>query len=257
MLKLNLGGRKYNVAEKPERKICSTVTYNLQTPARHPEVWGVNGTKGRFNDIYIMEYNRKPLIHLLNLNRKSKDQLHIMILGSGKGEDTLELNKYLKSNKVDCKIDVFNLKKEVFAKSVAKIINQDYSEDIPFEKYSNSKLENKFDLVVSSMGVGIHTYWPELALIKSALMLKPGGKAFVDLRKYPLIELVNAKYHKVSEIYFEHIKLVFDRFMCRHHNKKYVIEVRTTDIFQRTNQLAHDLANSQCVMVWAEITRTR
>ena len=157
-------------------KNCSIVK------ASSKESWPCNGQKERFKEIFFLNLYKKPLDFLQKLKKQNPN---VMFLGSGRGGTISEFLKYTSKFKIKPLVDTFSLTKNL-SKSVLSKVRKDYSANIGFEELNtkNSKykfLENKYDLIVGAMSVGYHTKYPANALFTSALMLKKGGKAYIEI----------------------------------------------------------------------------
>jgi hypothetical protein len=146
------------------------------------EFWPCNGQKERFKEIFFKNLKKKPFNFLIKLG---KEKPNVMFLGAGKGDTILEFLKHTSKFKIKPIVDVFSLTKGL-SKNVLTKVRKDYSTNIAFEELNikNSKykfLENKYDLIVGAMSVGYHTKYPTNAIFTSALMLKKGGKAYVEI----------------------------------------------------------------------------
>jgi hypothetical protein len=154
--------------------------------------WRFKGGLGRFATIYP-ELQEKPLHHLLSIKNKNPE---IMILGAGLGLDSYLFKKELLKKKINATMDVFSLNKIkeskfplmerlLFRKKILKSIRNDYSNNDYFENISlykdlPNKLIGKYDLVMASSSVGVFTNHREFNLFQSAILLKKGGKAFIE-----------------------------------------------------------------------------
>ena len=162
---------------------------------KNKEEWFVVGNKHLFKEINKLFKNK--LIENIENIRKSRDTnkhpIKLFFIGVGTGEDILGFKEYFRKQKIKNKIDVFNLKEVKLIDG----INKDYSMKdrvLPFEYYKNKSLERKYDFVISGFGAGAYTNYPELILIKSALMLNKGGIAYIEyseLTKKTTLETLN------------------------------------------------------------------
>jgi hypothetical protein len=152
------------------------------------KIWPLFGQKERYNYLFKKELSNRPLAFLKKRFVKKKPK--IIFLGAGKGNYISLFKKELIKNKINPVIDVFSLT-ETLSQEAKKEVNKDYSRRIPFE-HLNSKLsqsikllqeefKHKYDLIISPMGVGFHTMYPANALFTSAMMLKIGGRAFIEV----------------------------------------------------------------------------
>lgn len=182
--------------ETGRRQKTATGWINEMLKARK-EGWISKGDKLKADSELLL---RKDLISL-----KKIDQPKIMILGPGQGQEVLFLNNLLKENSP--KIDVFGITNELSttAKTIVRTANypnpEKLSERDLFEHFNHLKFVNKYDYVFSNMGPVEHTRFPEIAVLKVASMLRPGGIA----RIMPAILLENdrnlQKYFKLKKDY--------------------------------------------------------
>ena len=174
------------------------------------EVWGHNGSKNRFKSIFLKNLERKPISFLQKIG---KEKPNVIFLGPGKGVMITEFLKYTSKLKINPVVDVFALTKNLSLEVNSQIRN-DYSNNVPFEHLNikNSKckfLEEKYDLVISAMGVGAHTKYAPNALFTSALMLQKGGKAYIQTNMWNYL-LKNSPDAKKTKLL---IKSVFNRMV--------------------------------------------
>lgn len=155
------------------------------------ESWGSFGNREKFYSLFITVLEYKPLTFLKERFVNSKTKPQIMFLGPGRGGYIPIFKSALKSKNIIPEIDVFALKKSI-SENVKKEIKTDFSSKIPFEKL-NTKTSNKnvkklqeaflhkYDLIMAPLSVGFHTLYPANALFTTALMLKTGGKAYIQV----------------------------------------------------------------------------
>lgn len=140
------------------------------------EDWGKNGE--RINN---------PKLIVADLNRIKKNP-NIMILGPGMGAEAVLIASELKKiNSNSSNIDALGLGNQLTAKAKA-VIRTDYSVGLDkikskdlFEHFNHLGLVKKYDYIYSAYGPILHTKFPEVAILKTASLLKPGGFA----RIYP------------------------------------------------------------------------
>jgi len=192
---------------------------------REYESWARFGDAGRFHTIYKRYLKYKPLNFLYDL-KKVKPK--IMILGAGKGDDLVLLSKELQQSKIYPEIDVFSLTKSL-SREAKEVVNEDYSHDVSLESlganpeiFSDliSKIKGKYDLVMASLSVGVHTDFPVHNCFYSAMMLAPNGEAYIQIRLYQLSMLREI----YSSIYPKLVK-VFPKLVDAY-NKKYNTNLR-------------------------------
>lgn len=180
-----------------EREPLHIVRRTLKRPREI--YWGFYGRKNRFYQIFEKSLKNNPILFLQERFANTKKNPQVMFLGPGKGEYILEfinaLN-YKSPKKIDPLIDVFALKKGL-SEEVQRKIRNDFSSEIAFEKLNTKtsnevvinfqkKLINSYDLIMAPLSVGFHTQYPANALFTSAMMLKKGGKAFVQVEDFKL-----------------------------------------------------------------------
>lgn len=140
---------------------------------RRKENWLIKGNKLTEESKLLL---KKDIILL-----KKIEQPTIMIIGPGQGQEVLFLNSLLKDNSP--KIDVFGITNELSdtAKKIVRTANypdpDKLSEKDLFENLNHLKFVNKYDYIYSRAGPVEHTFYPEIAILKIASMLKPGGIA--------------------------------------------------------------------------------
>ena len=217
--------------KKPELFITKRKR-DLQIPVRYAvekneERWLVVGNKHLFKEINNLFRNK--LIKNIKDIKKSRDTnkhpIKLFFIGVGKGQDILGFKKYFQKQKIKNKIDVFNLKETKLINGV----NKDYSMNdrvLPFEYYKNKSLEKKYDFIVSGFGAGAYTNYPELILIKSALMLNRGGTAYIEyseLTKKTTLETLNIFKRFIRK---EHPELSFEINNIKKNNLLKFIEIK-------------------------------
>jgi len=111
--------------------------------------------------------------------------------GTYQSIDKESFNKFITDvglNKYNTNIDVINLIKSTLSKGAKEYVRKDYSykneKETYFEEFNNSKLIGKYDYVSAIDSIGKHTFFNQLALFKSALLLKKGGIADVTVSRY-------------------------------------------------------------------------
>jgi hypothetical protein len=145
-----------------------------------------NGGKQRFLEIYKQDLKNKVLDFILYDLKKHPE---IIVLGPGLGHDTILLKKELESYGIKPMIDTLNLTQRELDEKVAKKIREDHSQPfLPFEKINEvehsvivKKLKHKYDIFVAPASVGTHTKSAPYALFQSSLLLKVGGRGFIEI----------------------------------------------------------------------------
>jgi hypothetical protein len=181
--------RKKNVTNVGrEREVNQSVNFVLNSKKKRFEEWGFKGAKDRYKVVFELQLKKKPIKYLLSNNIKNPE---IMMLGPSSGEYILEFKKQLVKNKINPVIDCFSLKNELKTNIEQEVRLNIFGEGA-FEKLNTKtnntvlkkiqkSLINKYDLIIGAMSVGVHTKYPINALFTSALMLKKGGKAYIEI----------------------------------------------------------------------------
>ena len=157
------------------RKLESTGLVDLMLKERK-ENWISKGKKLRPDSESFLRKDTAVL--------KEIKQPKIMVLGPGEGQEVLFLNNLLKGSFP--KIDVFGITNELSteAKKIVRNVNypnpEKLSERDLFEHFNHLKFVRKYDYIFSDLGPIEHTRNPEIAVLKLASMLKPGGFARVS-----------------------------------------------------------------------------
>jgi hypothetical protein len=121
---------------------------------------------------------RQDLVYL-----KNKKMPDIFVLGPGEGAEVVFINELLQKNLP--KIDTLSITNQL-SKEANKIIRKDYSSNPKtlskkdlFENFNHLKFVKKYDYIFTNMGPLEHTRFQEIAILKLASMLRPGGLARV------------------------------------------------------------------------------
>jgi len=180
----NTGRRKTDV----RLSVSEVIKRHEQHKTKEPfnEHWSVNGgdiitnvEKKRF------DYDRA----ILDISsRNQKKPLDICVLGPGEGSEAVYL-KNLYSD-IPTNIDTLGIV-NYLSKDARSIVRKDYSPHIPsnktvFEHMNHLHLVNKYDYIYSYLGPAHHTNYSEIAILKIASMLRPGGFARIRV-KDPII----------------------------------------------------------------------
>jgi len=239
----------YEYREKIKKKTEQTVKEKLDTD-KWPDWWGAKGTKNRFQDA-MLNLNNAPLKFLISKNNKEPK---IMLLGTGQGLDIFKYKSEFAKHNIVPSFDVFSLHKELAEEVNAnKLVNKDYSLGLPFEQI-NPKIEShselilntkgKYDLVMAQMSVGKYTEHLSTTLFNAALLLKKGGKAYIQIEIDPRdfkTEQSKVKLNRASKTWVIFNRLV--EWINKTENKKYVFKIKTST---QANLNEND---------WLEITR--
>jgi len=134
------------------------------------EWWPKNGTRAKRSYEFIISDLKK-------LNKKKP--LDILVLGPGQGYEVTFIKKQLTNPQSN--IDTLGLT-NYLSKEANRIKRNDYSPKVPsdkaaFEHFNHLKLVRKYDYILSEIGPGVHTPYPEIVLLKAAAMLRKGGVA--------------------------------------------------------------------------------
>ena len=231
-----------------EREVNESVNYILSSKKKGFESWAYKGDRDRYKVVFELQLKKKPLKYLLDNNIKSPK---IMMLGPSTGKYILEFKKRLLENKIKPIIDCFSLKNEL-NKDVEKEVRLNLFGKGAFEKL-NTKANNpdlkeiqrnlidKYNLIIAPMSVGVHTKYPINALFTSALMLRKGGKAYVEI---PAIDRDHLEYMKsqkqsrskydkqlfYSKLQATKVEKIFDRFV-NSYNPKLKFKLEAVDTF--------------------------
>ena len=175
-----------------KRPACEILNQELVIDHKNKiEKWGVvgrnNGGSHRFEQIYGGRLRKKILDFVLD---ELKQHPEIMVLGPGEGHDTALLKLELEKYGIKPEIDALNLYKGTLDKELIKkrIIRNDLSADKVFEQinqHDDSKLVKRlfenYHLVIAPKSVGVFNKSRAFSLYQVALMLKPNGRAYVEL----------------------------------------------------------------------------
>ncbi|HPC10210.1 MAG TPA: hypothetical protein PLN85_03965 [archaeon] len=204
-----------------------------QKKANINESWPSFGDSKRFYNIYIDALKGKPLIHLEKIKNKNPQ---IMVLGAGGGQDIILLKEYLEYKNIFPDIDVFSLTKSLDKNIIeTNTVKNDYSFDTPLEsidpenpkhKKIIDKLIGKYDLVMAPLSVGMYTKYPAVNIFRTALLLKKGGKAYIEIE--PFNNTMTTTKHitfitfrdtsKTKEYHLAHLEEIFNK-MVNYYNK--------------------------------------
>ncbi|MFA5745285.1 MAG: hypothetical protein WCX82_00845 [archaeon] len=182
MLKINNPGlrlrRKSNVhgsiiSDISGRRFVTGTRSTENVVSNKREKWTLNGEK----DLKLMYIFRLDVTKLRELKRP----VDIMILGPGEGAEVNDIKKTFKS--IKRKIDTLGIINNLTT-TAKKKIRKDYSPDPEtlsekdlFEHFNHLKFVRKYDYIYSAYGPVKHTKFPEVAILKIASMLRPGGFA--------------------------------------------------------------------------------
>ena len=196
------------------------------------------GSEHRFKEVFFDELKKAPIKFLLGLR---KNNPRIMMLGPGMGYDLLELYSFLNKRQIKPEIDVFGLTKSI-SEDTKSVVNNDFSMGVPLELMDPKKPEhktfidqvtNKYDLVVASVSVGMHTYYPSHNCYRSALMLNQGGEAYVQLNYTFKSQILTGNSKAKKEIIGLFQKLFANHNKQNGTNLKYSMEFVDPGLFAR------------------------
>ena len=148
------------------------------------DTWKKKGTVDRYSSVLDGRLDLNPHFFLKQLGKKNPQ---VLFGGVSKGEYITPFRERLRKEKINPKIDVFNLTK-IFSKN--RNVRSDLSigqalETIASnpEKYSAQikRMKERYDLVICPSGVGMHTLYPAFNVFSVALMVKPKGRAYVEI----------------------------------------------------------------------------
>lgn len=142
----------------------------------------------RYVSVYHDILRKEPINHLIKTKNKTPS---LLVLGPGIGQDISYLKNELSSNGINPKIDVLGLQKTIEPKLLEKkIVNKDFSSGLSLEEISSNPIKNKklisnlkgkYDMVVGSASVGLHTLYPAFNVFNTSMLLKKKGVAYVEI----------------------------------------------------------------------------
>jgi len=147
---------------------------------KQPETWGFSfGEKVRYN---LRDRLFGDILSLRLRKIFKKTTLEIMVIGAGKGAEIKIINNLLRGSKRH--ITSLQLSDSLSERAKKIVGNKNYfpnpdtisNRDV-FEHMNHLKFVNKYDYILSEMGIGLHTNHPALVLLKVASMLRVGGIA--------------------------------------------------------------------------------
>jgi len=181
-----------------------------------------DGGLHRYTDVFSWILAKKPIEHLLKINKKNPN---ILFLGPAKGEYIIPFKEELISKGKSPKIDVFGLFKETLSENVRKEITKDYSMETAFESLDPRnpnhrqlllEMIEKYDLIMAPMSVTYQTNYPAFALYQSALMLSKNGKAYLEVRSLNSASLAG---NQRIEKQLPQLEKLFNRFISIYNKK--------------------------------------
>jgi len=120
--------------------------------------------KPYFHDLFL-----KKLMEVKNKNKK------VLIIGQAFGYEA----KYIKQKAKRVTIDTFDII-DTTNKDYKKYINKEIIFDKGIENYQNKEMVGKYDAITSAFGLGYYTLNTARNIVKTSLMLKPGGILFLN-----------------------------------------------------------------------------
>ncbi len=202
--------------------------------------WKKSGQKERYFSLFIETLHGEPLQFLKKTSEKNPE---VLFLGAGKGEYILNFKKDLISNKIEPIIDVLSIQ-NVLDPKVRSTISEDHSTGDSLETIASKsrrfkktdqnvaqlkanrkltqKMMAKYSLVMAPYSVGFHTNYPASNIFNVCLMLKPKGRAYVQIPRFNYVfrtELLSLRNKKLS--------LLEKRAKILEVAKKYKFEKRT------------------------------
>jgi len=144
------------------------------------ESWGQPGEQVLGS---IKPFLFKDITKIRSLYKSTKKPIDIMVLGPGQGAEVLFLKSFL--NNTPTNIDTLGLSNHLSTVSNSKI-RTDYSPDNlsernTFDHFNHLNLVKKYSYIYSHLGHGYYTPYAEVALLKIASMLRPGGFARIQV----------------------------------------------------------------------------
>ena len=204
--------------------------------------WKKYGQEERYFSLFMETLHGEPLQFLKKTSEKNPE---VLFLGAGKGEYILNFKKDLISNKIDPLIDVLSIQ-NVLDRKVRSTIREDHSIGESLETIASKsrrlkekvtdqnlakikanrkltqKMMAKYSLVMAPYSVGFHTNYPASNVFNVCLMLKPKGRAYVQIPRFNYVfrtELLSLRNKKLS--------LLEKRAKILEVAKKYKFEKRT------------------------------
>ncbi len=200
--------KKQQLRKKPfgqKRKPLKAISNIL---VKRKESWSSEGPKEKFEYVFKKVLKNKPLLFLEKNFSNKKQKPNIMFLGAGKGNYIPLFKQFLTNKKINPNIDVFSLTKNL-SKTAQKDVRKDLSSNLAFEELNTKLLDidkhkqlsqkqqvttatttpktlqkhmfNNYNLVMAPLSVGYHTKHPANAVFTIAMMLKKGGRAYVEV----------------------------------------------------------------------------
>ena len=204
--------------------------------------WKKYGQKERYFSLFMETLHGEPVQFLKKTSEKKPE---VLFLGAGKGEYILNFKKDLISNKIEPIIDVLSIQ-NVLDPKVRSTIREDHSIGESLETIASKnrrlkekvtdqnlakikanrkltqKMMAKYSLVMAPYSVGFHTNYPASNIFNVCLMLKPKGRAYVQIPRFNYVfrtELLSLRNKKLS--------LLEKRAKILEVAKKYKFEKRT------------------------------
>lgn len=166
--------------------------------------WKQSGQQERFSEIFLNTLHGEPLKFLKKSVEKKPE---VLFLGAGSGKYLPEFKTELLKNNIDPQIDVLSIQNSLDSR-VKPIVREDHSTgdsletivskgreikgEITDQKLASfmvnrkltSSLVGKYSLVMGSYSVGFHTNYPASNVFNACLMLKPGGRAYIQIPRF-------------------------------------------------------------------------
>ncbi len=209
---------KRTITAKPigkKRILNVEVDSLLKRKIEEREKWLFFGGKSNYSNDGFDTLGNLPKKQLLNLKKKAPN---ILVVGAGFGDDIVKYNKDLNNNNIFPKIDSVSITNSLSEN--ARTIITDYSLGIPLERLNPKikkhkllldKFRGRFDQIISVYSSGVYTNHLIYSLGTLAIMLRPGGQAFIHIRN-PIIYKKYGKYlvasypNKTESGYDDYIK---------------------------------------------------
>lgn len=164
---------------------------------KREDTWKRKGTIERYSEIFESRLNSDPIDFLIKKENKNPE---ILIGGAARGEYIVPLRKELIERGLHPEIDVFNISPT--NGTANQIIRRDLSIGQALETISSkpkeyssqiNKLKERFDLAIFASGAGMHTLYPAFNVFNAALMLKKGGRAYIEIPTQRFLEIQSIK----------------------------------------------------------------
>jgi len=191
------------IDDRTKRRSISTTDWcgeNIIRAKNNKENWY------NFGKSIHIDQRIKIVKDILKLRRNLKDKkkpVKVIILGAGAGKEISYINSLFK-NKIE--VSSYQLADSLSDKAKKVVRNRNHFPNLnnispkdTFEHMNHLKFTNQFDYIYSHLGVGIHTKYPDIALLKVASMLRKGGIARIEVSSLPTENIRNIKEYLESK----------------------------------------------------------